>query len=61
MRESDIVKTVLSAKSFLVRFEASGKSLTYIRNKRGPRVDPCGTPLTSNLKVTRLASTAFLN
>jgi len=20
------------------------KSLTYIKNKRGPRVDPCGTP-----------------
>ena len=28
----------------LKNFEHSGKSLMKIRNKRGPNVDPCGTP-----------------
>jgi len=44
MRESDIIITVSSAKSFVAGYEANGKSLTYIRNKRRPRIDPCGTP-----------------
>ena len=25
-------------------FEALGRSLTYIKNKSGPRIEPCGMP-----------------
>ena len=28
---------------------ASGRSLIYMRNRRGPRHDPCGTPIVISL------------
>ena len=37
-------KDVSSAKILQVDRIFSGKSLMYIRNKLGPRTEPCGTP-----------------
>ena len=37
-------RNVSSAKTLQVDWMLSGKSLLYIRNKRGPRTKPCGTP-----------------
>ena len=28
-----------------------GNSLTYIRNNRGPNIDPCGTPISTQLII----------
>jgi len=35
---------VSSAKRIVKNFNALGRSLTRIRNKIGPNIDPCGTP-----------------
>ena len=37
-------KEVSSANNLHSLLRPSGKSLTYIKNKRGPRMEPCGTP-----------------
>ena len=37
-------RDVSSAKILQVHRMLSVKSLIYIRNKRGPRAEPCGTP-----------------
>ena len=36
-------KEVSSANNLHSLLRPSGKSLTYIKNKRGPRMEPCGT------------------
>ena len=41
---------VLSANRFGLHWSLSDKSLIWIRNKRGPRIDPCGTPLRASLQ-----------
>ena len=39
------VKVVSSANKSDVRmFDTDAKSLMYIRKRRGPRMEPCGTP-----------------
>jgi len=45
--ESDVkVSVVSSAKRIvLLCWRALGKSLIYIRKSRGPKTDPCGTPI----------------
>ena len=50
MEELDVYKEASSAKSsFLTSFSivltCRGKSFIYNRNKRGPRIDPWGTPV----------------
>ena len=35
---------VSSAKSFMSHLIFAVKSLMYTRKKRGPRIEPCGTP-----------------
>ena len=43
--DDDICNVVSSAKSKVNRrFEQLGRSLIRIRNKIGPKIDPCGTP-----------------
>ena len=37
-------REVLSANNLAVELSPLGKSLIYIKNNRGPRMDPCGTP-----------------
>ena len=39
---------VPSAKQF--GYTEDHKSLIHIRNKRGPRIDPCGTPARTSLQ-----------
>ena len=40
-----IVKSeVSSAKSFTLQLKFSVKSFMYIKKKRGPKIEPCGTP-----------------
>ena len=46
-------RTVSSAKRMVLKFETSGKSSTY--NRRGPNVEPCGTPQV-NLAISNLLS-----
>ena len=41
---SESKRKVSSANSVVSNCEASGKSLMYIKNKIGPREEPCGTP-----------------
>ncbi len=38
------IKEVSSANKILNSDVYIGNSLIYIRNNRGPRIDPCGTP-----------------
>jgi len=52
---ADSERTVSSAKRMVLKFETSGKSFTYNRNRRGPNVDPCGTPQV-NLTISDLLS-----
>jgi hypothetical protein len=42
----DIITLVSSAKGIgeEILFNTRGKSLMQIKNNRGPRMDPCGTP-----------------
>ena len=42
-------RDVSSAKSFALDFNSSGKSLMYIRNSSGPKIDPWGTPAKTGL------------
>jgi len=39
----------------VLKFETSGKSFTYNRNRRGPNVEPCGTSQV-NLAISDLLS-----
>ena len=39
--------TKSSANSLVLAMAQTGKSLINIRNRRGPRTVPCGTPLTT--------------
>ena len=34
-----------SANNSAMELSPSGRSITYIKNNRGPRMDPCGTPV----------------
>jgi len=38
------IKVVSSAKGYVSSEDDSGRSLIYIRNNKGPRIEPCGTP-----------------
>ena len=42
--EEDFKKPVSSAKRLVKRSVAFGRSIIYMRNRRGPRTLPCGTP-----------------
>ena len=43
------------------KFEAFCRSFTYIKNKRGPNIDPWGTPHATSFKsVSRLICIYFL-
>ena len=44
MFEDESAKAVSSANSQEIKSEALGKSFMKMRNRRGPRTDPCGTP-----------------
>ena len=37
-------RDVSSANNLAIELSPSGRSLIYIKNNRGPRMDPCGTP-----------------
>ena len=37
-------REVSSANNLAIELSPSGRSLIYIKNNRGPRMDPCGTP-----------------
>ena len=37
-------REVSSANNLAIEFSPSGRLLIYIKNNRGPRMDPCGTP-----------------
>ena len=41
---------VSSANSFRLNWRPSGKLLKWIRYKRAPRIDPCGTPARTSLQ-----------
>ena len=41
---------VLSANSFRLHWRPSDESLIWIKNKRGPKIDPCGTPVRTSLQ-----------
>jgi hypothetical protein len=52
-------KVVSSAKSKDRKLEQVGRSLIYIRNKMGPKIDPWGTPMEisdSSLKESLIAT-----
>ena len=55
-------RDVLSAKILQVDWMLSGKLLMYIRNKRGPRTEPCGTPdfINSQEEIWPLRTTLWL-
>ena len=53
---------VSSANSFTVDFMSTDRSLMYIRNKGGPKIDPCGTPaFTGNYSYVSPFSTTLWN
>ncbi len=53
---------VSSANIFAVAITVSGKSLPYSKNKTGPRMEPCGTPLVTraHFEVPFLRMTLYL-
>jgi hypothetical protein len=56
-------KVVSSAKSRDKKFEHTGRSLIYIRNKMGPKIEPWGTPMVISdisLKESLIATYCFL-
>ena len=54
-----MIKAVSSAKSQTRNDEACTMSLIYIKNKVGPRIEPCGTPhlISFNEDFTLLVNT----
>ena len=51
---------VLSANFNTLIIISSSKSLIYIKNKIGPNIDPCGTPLKTDLQFEASSSTTTL-
>jgi hypothetical protein len=48
---------------FAARVKELGKSFIYKRNKRGPKIDPCGTPcfILVQVDVYRLIDLVWIN
>ena len=44
-------KLASSAKSLILKLQAEGRLLMYMRNNNGPSMDPCGTPLVSGFRM----------
>ena len=55
-------KVVSSANRFMSNFVVFGRSLIYIIKRRGPRIEPCGTPqrITSKSDIVPLTSVAWV-
>ena len=45
---------VSSANIIRLHLTKSGRSLTNIKNNKGPRTDPCGTPLSTSIQLEKL-------
>ena len=53
MRKKNIFVSSASIIGSII-FEAFGRSLTCIRNNKGPKIEPCGTPYGILSKAVRL-------